>query len=146
MIFYMFRSKINPMIGVAIVAVISLIAGYLVITAPYEPPSGPYLQSNGSINWGTQPSIDLFGYGLYMAILIPLVVIFVKQIKSADYFVRSRAFGFLVIFGSGMLIVFFSYFVQGPNSTDVAVIVNGIIIIVFYLATRKNMPMDDRLR
>ena len=145
LIFYMFRSKMNPMIGVAIVAVISLIAVYLVITAPYEP--SPYLENNRSINWGMQPSADFVSYGLYMAILIPLVVIFAKQMKSADYFVKNRAFGFLAIFGSGLMVVFFSYFIHGAIGADMATFVSSLLILIFFFATMKKMPaIDKRLK
>jgi len=146
LIFYMFRSKISPWIGFCTVAAFALLTSYLSIIDPYVPVHAPFLDHYRSINWGTQAISDNANYALYALILIPLTIIFAKQLKSDDYYIKNRAFGFMSIFGIGILTTFFSFFMKGPIGADIATFTSSIIILIFFFATRrKNPPMDKRL-
>ncbi len=141
-VIYLKLPRISPWLGFGTVFLLGLIPVFLIAVTPFT----PYLEQSGGINWGVEALVPLIGIirsFLFLAVLLPLTLILIQEIKSSqDYFIKIKAFGISVIIIFGIIIGLFDFILE-PNlnlpavSSDIALSILSFFAFIFILTTRK---------
>ncbi|MDO8504173.1 MAG: hypothetical protein Q7S60_05870, partial [bacterium] len=136
---YMKFPKFSPWLGFSIIFGSGILATILaVLTVAY-----PFLESNGVINWNLSPSSDILRPLIFLATLLPMGIILVRQgmllqVKEA----RIKAIGLGWTFLSGVITSVIestlkSVFKLGAISSDISVLVLAISMLLLVIFTQK---------
>jgi hypothetical protein len=140
LIFFHFKfPKIVSRVACSVALALGLVLIYLTVLYP----PGPFVEADGSINWGLNPDYSGLRTILLLMTFVPLAVILIRQYKNAeDRFIKDRSIGLASLTIMGVVIGSIDFFLIGVMhmsafARDVAISVLGIFLTLFIYLTQK---------
>jgi len=149
-IIYMKFPKVSPWFGFLIVFLFGLMATYLSIVVPYIPPSAPFLEPSGGINWGFQPLADILRFLVLFITFVPLGLIFTQQFKASENpYIRARALGMGLLLLFGIITGFLDFLLEtilglGAASSDIVFGFFSLFLFIVVFLTQKPPPPEEK--
>ncbi len=147
---YLKFRQISPWFGFSVIFLLGLIATCLASVTPYIPPSAPFLDSSGAINFGFQPPADILRFFIFSLSFFPLIYIFTQQYKRfKNPIAKSRALGLSFVCFVGLVTAIFDIILErifqlSSITSDVVFAFFSFFVFIFILFTREEKAPEKK--